>query len=97
MLQPMVSNRWSQVTIYSNLPRWGCLMRKVAPKHPSDVEHRAAPADQACVVRTVTDNVAFRTQHRVLQSDRVETSASFRGIRMRTVHHRTSEDFLDYI
>jgi hypothetical protein len=33
-----------------------------------------------------------------LQGNRVETSASLRGIiHLPTVHHRTSEDFVDYI
>ena len=81
---------------------WGnqgrAILRKVPAKHTSDVEQRAAPADETCVVWAVADNITFGTQHRILQGNRVETSASFRGIiHIRTVHHRTSEDFLDYI
>jgi hypothetical protein len=46
----------------------------------SDVKQRAAPADQACVVRAVADDISFGTQHSILQGNRVETSASLRGI-----------------
>ena len=74
------------------------MLWKVAAKLMSDLKQRPAPADQACVVRAVADNVAFGTQHSILQGNRVEASASFRGIiHIRTVHHRTSEDFVDYI
>lgn len=42
---------------------------KSTAKHSRYVEQRAAPANQAPVVRTVTDDVAFGTQDRVLQGD----------------------------
>jgi len=43
--------------------------RKIAAEHSSDVQKRMAAADQASVVRAVTENVAFGTQDRILQWD----------------------------
>jgi hypothetical protein len=46
----------------------GCtILGKISSKHSSYVEQRAAAANQALIMGAVTDNVAFGTQHGVLQ------------------------------
>jgi hypothetical protein len=74
--------------------RWNegrAILRKLSAKHASYVKQRAAPADQACVVGTVTDNVAFSTQDRILERDRIQNPTPFTIVLdIGTLHHRTS-------
>jgi hypothetical protein len=48
------------------------VLRNIPAEDPSYVEKRAAPADQTDVMGAVTDNVAFSTQHGILQRNRIE-------------------------
>jgi len=67
--------------------------RKLAAKQMSDVEQRGASANQASVMRTVTDNIALGAQDRILKSNSIQRSTYFGEIvRILFVHHRTSHN-----
>src|ERR1035438_82563 len=69
------------------------ILWKVAPKHAGDVKQRAAPADQAYIMRAITDHVTCRAQDGILQRNGIEKPAPFRGtIHLSALHDRTSKD-----
>jgi hypothetical protein len=63
------------------------MLRKVPAEHARYIHKRAAPADQAGIMRAVTDNLALGTQDGIFQRNRIEKSRTFH---LRPLHHRTS-------
>ena len=69
----------------------GTIFGKRTAKHTRYVEQRATSANQAPVVRAVTDDVTFSTQDCVLQGNCVQTATRMRStIHVRSLHHLTS-------
>ena len=52
-------------------------LRKSTAQHMRDVNQGTAPANHTSVMRAVTDNVALGTQDSILQSDRIQHSATW--------------------
>src|SRR5258707_11214543 len=67
------------------------ILGKGASQYPRYVEERRTAANQAPVMRAITNNVAFGTQDRILQRYSIQRlNAKGDIVRILSLHHRTS-------
>ena len=69
------------------LHQLGAILGQVASEDRADIDERTAAANHAGVMWAVADNIAFRAQNRVLQSDSIQSDTR-KGFRIRLLHHK---------
>lgn len=70
------------------LQKLGALLRHLAAENPANINQGMAAANHAGIMRAVAHNVAFRAQYRVLQCNRIQSSARRKqATSIRLVHH----------